>query len=347
MSGDLDVIEVMKTHFEDEGITTTDQKGLEDVLEALNKDKRFGFDEKTRKAYAKGFFRMAGDAGWIDVEDFIDEFIRMNIFKAVRNVVKDMDAWDDDGDGGISQQELLLALSPLLGETEAARRVTYCFKKIDTNKDNMLTKKELQDWYKIEEQNLKDRRGGKKVLKETEHERKIRRQKRSQEATEIAGECFEGTLPVGTELTDVEIQAIWNKYDADDSGTIDGDEMDGLVRDLLQSLHDNCGALVRSTLEAHFGSDNKKAGIKGITEEQELAIQSSIADAQQQLEEMKPNKKEKLVKKLKASLLDDNGECNKKEFCESIKDVFKKAHKKQDLSKKKLIRRASTMMKQD
>lgn len=105
--------------------------------------------KKKAEAHAKGFFKLADkdEGATICIHEFLQEYIRMQSYKALRSVHSAFDQADSDGDGSLSKTELLAVLAEQLGDDEAAIQIDKVFKTIDQDEDGEISLKELAVWY--------------------------------------------------------------------------------------------------------------------------------------------------------------------------------------------------------
>lgn len=311
-------VQEMKDFFDEDGVFTFDQDHLAQCL-------KNEFKLPNAKDMAKGFFRIAdphGD-GWVDVEDFLEEYIRMQLFRSIRAIINNHEIYDTDKDGHISKQELKEVLSSQLGATDADRMTEKCFRAMDKDNSGDLSQQELKDWYAGEEESVKKHRKAINAMdKEAKKKKRDKRKKQKEEVASIAKDCFE-EMPPGTELSFEELTAVWDKYDKDQSGRLDKEEMQNVLDDLFLSLQGHVGEHVRATLKA-----------AGVGEDE---IKMNIDEAVEKLQRMDTKKlASKFIKQMGGSK-----EVSQEEFLEQFQVVLHKAQR--PLRKKQILKRAKTL----
>lgn len=305
-----------------EEVFCLDQDGLTDHL------KEFGF--KNAKSMAKGFFRLATsdlpDDKWVDTSDFLEEYVRMQLFRSIRAIINNHELYDDDKNGRISRKELNDVLVSQLGVQKAQRLVDECFIKMDKDDSGDLCEDELKNWYKEQEDTVKAHRHTLKAMdRETKKKRREKKVRIKKACSDIARDF--GEMPPGTELEQHELLVVWNKYDKDHSGTIDRGELQSILDDVIESL--------QSQLESHVRSTLLSAGFD------ETEIQSNVDEAKEKVAKINTAK---LAKKFIEQMGED-GQVLQNEFLDKFQDIFQKAQR--PLKVKSLIKRAKTKQKSE
>jgi len=243
-------IQALEDYFHDKEILTTDANGLSAAL------KNMKFEEKQADKFAKDFF-VVGDPdnyGWIDVEDFLGEYTRMLIFKAMRVLLSSLDTYDTDHDGEINADELKAVLDKMLGVEYSARKVFQILKAVDSDASGKMSESELQKWYTVEDAKIKKKR---KLVKR-ENKRRTQCYKKTKPKT---NHKVWKDLHLGTEISQEQLEEIWLKYDKDHSHTIDSKELQKIVKDLFNTLIDTVPLIMKPMLEG-FGIEEKEIEAK-------------------------------------------------------------------------------------
>lgn len=241
-------VQTMRDVFESKDCFTLDRDSMQKFL------LEFGFSSHKAANHATNFFKKADaqGSGWVDVDDFINEFIRMQTYIAIREVVCNMAAYDADHSGDISRQELQAVLVVMLGIHDGAKKAASLFQTIHGDLSGSLSKEELLAWYKKEDARVRLQRQALPKAKQAAHQRGRRRKEKkvlARAKTEFLS--FFSGLPLGTELSEEQLGAVWQRFDADKNGYIDSTEMVGLLGHLIAHMKLCCTALVTTTLEAY------------------------------------------------------------------------------------------------
>mmetsp|Transcript_35503 Transcript_35503/g.69633 ORF Transcript_35503/g.69633 Transcript_35503/m.69633 type:complete len:326 (+) Transcript_35503:10-987(+) len=220
-------IQTIENYFTSNDIITTDQEGLLKALTAV------GFPVPMATRFASDFF-VVGDPdkyGWIDTEDFIQEYQRMQIFKSVRAIISNLANYDLDHDGQISKSELMVVFVEQMGPEYAARSLYRVFDSVDRDGNGLLSEEELQEWYQKEELKVREKRA-----KAQNHKNSSKPQALPKKVeVKIDHDVFRDLEP-GTELPQEKLEEIWEKYDKDMSGELVTKELFNVVNDLFDAL---------------------------------------------------------------------------------------------------------------
>mmetsp|Transcript_4827 Transcript_4827/g.7669 ORF Transcript_4827/g.7669 Transcript_4827/m.7669 type:complete len:816 (-) Transcript_4827:121-2568(-) len=144
-----------------------DGDGMMTREETINMLKLCGMKEKEAKRNVEDFFRIADadNSGTISWEEFVEEYVRMQLAKAINDVHGYFHSVDKNGDGEIDRGEFMECLVHMFGSVEAERQFEHLFNSIDQNGDGKIELHELKDWYKIRAREIVRSRMVKKMMK--------------------------------------------------------------------------------------------------------------------------------------------------------------------------------------
>ncbi len=86
--------------------------------------------------------------GSVTWESFVEEYVRMQLAKAIMDVHGYFHTVDENGDGVLTMDEFRSGLVQLFGVVEAKRQALHLFQDIDKDGNGVIDLEEMKDWYK-------------------------------------------------------------------------------------------------------------------------------------------------------------------------------------------------------
>jgi len=86
--------------------------------------------------------------GTVDYEHFLHEYTRLRMYKMCKDAPKLFKKMDANGDGKVDRNEFLTVMKELLGEDTASSECDDIFVAIDSDGNGWISQQELLDWYK-------------------------------------------------------------------------------------------------------------------------------------------------------------------------------------------------------
>eukprot|EP00471_Norrisiella_sphaerica_P012156 CAMPEP_0184494836 /NCGR_PEP_ID=MMETSP0113_2-20130426/29681_1 /TAXON_ID=91329 /ORGANISM="Norrisiella sphaerica, Strain BC52" /LENGTH=787 /DNA_ID=CAMNT_0026880741 /DNA_START=194 /DNA_END=2554 /DNA_ORIENTATION=- len=144
-----------------------DGDGMMTKEETIKMLKLCGMKEKEAKRNVDDFFRIADtdNSGTISWEEFVEEYVRMQLAKSINDVHGYFHSVDKNGDGAIDMDEFKDCLVHMFGPVEAGRQARHLFESIDENGDGKIQLEELKKWYKLRAREIVRSRMMKKMIR--------------------------------------------------------------------------------------------------------------------------------------------------------------------------------------
>lgn len=108
-----------------------------------------GADDDKAASHVSGFYsklKMDSDE-FVNADDFLDEYMRMQNYVAMKQIQSLMTENDTNNDGSLNMDEFMMLLIKNVGAGEAAATTAKIFQEIDKDQNGSLSLEELATWY--------------------------------------------------------------------------------------------------------------------------------------------------------------------------------------------------------
>lgn len=132
----------------------TDGNGLITVEQLKSLMIKCGANDSASSKHIEGFYRKLriSTEEVINVEDFLEEFIRMKNYVFMKNVQSLFAEHDLDNNGSLDKEEYAVLLSKLVGYSNAGKLLDKMFAEVDVDNTGSITLEELVSWYFTKDQ---------------------------------------------------------------------------------------------------------------------------------------------------------------------------------------------------
>lgn len=175
-----------------------DHDGLLTKTELARLFLRSGASKQTAHQLSKDFFKIADvdNTGFVDFYEMAAEYQRMQMYRLIIWIRKNVDYIDKDHDGYLSLREIVHAARKQVGKRTAKAITKELMKNADADGDGHLSMEEISAWYYTLEQRAKSSRTkSRKKKKKRSRSKKARKKSEDEEMCLILDSDSEGEEP--------------------------------------------------------------------------------------------------------------------------------------------------------